>query len=294
MDKNAPTYEPTIHIGSDIPKADPSSDEFGYAPFAKLIALSVVKTPSPQGLVMAIHGQWGLGKSSLLNFVKHYLKDEPKDSRPVVIDFNPWWFEDKNQLAAQFLAQFKTKLKLENEYLRKAGDMMADYSGALGKAVAVGTGIPWIDVPVGLLLKLFKRTPKDVPKLKAEISKALQNGGRRFLVVIDDIDRLTPVEIREVFKVVKALADFPNVVYLLSFDRAVVANALSTSLSLDGEAYLEKIIQVPFVLPAIALEKLQRKLSSDLDKLIEGADMALFDQTYWGNIFLDEGVPNFV
>lgn len=62
------------------------------------------------------------------------------------------------------------------------------------------------------ILKLLNRKPQDVPKLKGEIAAALKNGKRRFLIVIDDIDRLTPDEIREVFKVVKALADFPNIV----------------------------------------------------------------------------------
>ena len=76
-------------------------------------------------------------------------------------------------------------------------------------------------------LRFFKRKNTAVPAVKAEISKALKEGKQRYLIVIDDIDRLTPAEIREVFKVVKALADFPNVVYLLSFDREVVAQALA-------------------------------------------------------------------
>lgn len=283
--------EPIIGIGSDTPQSDPAYDAYGYAHFAKLIASAIVKTPSPQGLVMAIHGPWGTGKTSLLNFVKHYLNEEPKVSKPVVIDFNPWWFEDKGQLASQFLAQFKMKLKLEAGLLRDAGDLMADYSGALGKAVVVSTGVTGIEVPISWLLKLFKRKPKDIPNLKADISKALKDGGQRFLVVIDDIDRLTPPEIREVFKVVKALADFPNVVYLLSFERIVVAKALSDSIGLDGEAYLEKIVQVPFVLPAVDKQKLQQKLFRDLDKLIDGADLELFDNTYWGNVFVEGMAP---
>ena len=285
--------EPAISIGSDTPQSDPIFDAYGYAHFAKLMASAIVKTPSPLGLVMAIHGPWGSGKTSLLNFVKYYLNEEPEVSRPVVIDFNPWWFEDKGQLASQFLTQFKAKLKLETGLLRNAGDLMADYSGALGKAVAVSTGLPWIDVPIGWLLKLLKRKPKDIPSLKADISKALKDGGRRFLVLIDDIDRLTPAEIREVFKVVKALADFPNVVYLLSFDRAVTAKALSDSMGLDGEAYLEKIVQAPFVLPVVDRRKLQQKLFADLDKLLEGADLRLFDKTYWGNVFV-EGMASLV
>ncbi len=240
---------------------------------------------------MAIHGQWGMGKSSLLNFVKYYLTESQIDSRPVVIDFNPWWFDDRGQLANQFLLQFKAKLNLENKALRDAGDLMAEYSGALGKAVSVSTGIPWIDVPVGLLLKCLKRKPQDVPKLKAEIAAALGKSNQRFIVVVDDIDRLSPTEIREVFKVIKALADFPNVVYLLSFDREVVAQALNNAMQVDGESYLEKIVQVPYVLPAVDELLLRNKLFRDLDRLLAGADAALFDSTYWGNVFMEGMAP---
>lgn len=282
--------ELSVGIGSDIPQVDPALDAYGYAHFAQLVAKAIVTTPSPHGLVMAIHGQWGAGKSSLLNFVKHYLQGMPVESRPVVIDFNPWWFDDRAQLASQFLAQFKAKLGLETKLIRDLGDMLADYSDSIGKAIAYSTGIPWLD-KVANILRLLKRKKKDVPALKAEISKALEEGTQRYLVVIDDIDRLTPAEIREVFKVVKALADFPNVIYILSFDREVVAEALSHTTGQDGEAYLEKIVQVPFVLPAISREKLQRKLFADLDKLVDGADLALFDQAYWGNIFVEGMAP---
>ena len=88
----------SIGIGSDTPQTDPANDAFGYAPFAQKIAKAVCNVPNPHGLVMAVHGPWGSGKSSLLNFVKYYLSDLPKDKQPVVIDFNPWWFSNREHL----------------------------------------------------------------------------------------------------------------------------------------------------------------------------------------------------
>ena len=57
---------------------------------------------------------------------------------------------------------------------------------------------------------------KDVEKLKTEISTLLHSQPRRIVVMIDDIDRLTSEEIRQVFRAVKSVGDFPNVTYLLS------------------------------------------------------------------------------
>ncbi len=242
---------------------------------------------------MGIHGPWGSGKSSLVNFVKYYLKSESSEESPVIIDFNPWWFDDRKQLAGQFLKQFKSTLKLETKVLRDAGDLMSEYSDALGYAVAYSTGIPLLNKVVSWILKLLKRKPQDVPKLKGEIAAALKNGKRRFLIVIDDIDRLSPDEIREVFKVVKALADFPNIVYMLAFDKSVVVDALEQSMKIDGESYLEKIIQTSFLLPVVDKRRLQRKLFSELESLVDGVDSRLFDSTYWGNVFVEGLAPFF-
>jgi predicted KAP-like P-loop ATPase len=281
-----------MDVGSDSPKVDPMHDAYGYVPFAERIANAIKRTPSPQGLVMAIHGQWGAGKSTLLNFVKHFLERRAND-RIVVIDFNPWWFDDRNQLAAQFLSQFKLHLRGESEQLRNIGDLMSEYSSAIGTAVSVSCGVQWIDVPLGALLKLLKRQPKDVPKLKSEIAKKLHDANQRFLFVVDDIDRLTPDEIRELFKVIKALADFPNVIYLLSFDRDVVAAALSSSLKVDGEAYLEKIVQVPFSLPAVDRLRLRAQLFANLDEILAVSPSHPFDAMYWQNVYFD-GLDQFI
>jgi predicted KAP-like P-loop ATPase len=282
-----------IAIGSDAPLTDPSQDAFGYAPFARRIAEAVCKTPSPQGLVMAIHGSWGVGKSTLLNFIKHDLGRLPADERPIIVDFNPWWFSSREHLATQFLMQFRAKLAHESEILRAIGDKMADYGAAIGSTIAKVYGIPWLDKPIGFLLKFFKRTPKDVPALKTEIADALKRANQRFVLVVDDIDRLAPDEMRELFKVVKALADFPNVIYLLSFDRKLVADSLATSLGVDGDAYIEKIVQVPFSLPVVDRLRLRKKLFGELDRILESLPLTNFDQTYWGNVYFD-GIDHYI
>lgn len=274
-----------IGIGSDAALTDPSHDAYGYAPFAQRVADAVRKTKSPQGLVMAIHGLWGTGKSTLLNFVRYNLDRLQNEERPVVIDFNPWWFNSREHLAAQFLSQFRANLPHESELLLKIGDKIADYGTAIGSVVAGTYGIPWLDKVIGVILNFLKRKPKDVPTLKAELAKILEKAGQRFVFIIDDIDRLAPDEIRELFKVIKALADFPNVIYLLAFDRQVVSEALHTALGVEGEAYLEKIIQVQFSLPTVDRVRLRKKLFVDLDRILESFPLRNFDQTYWGNVY---------
>ena len=78
---------------------------------------------------------------------------------------------------------------------------MAQYSSAIGATIAVSACNPILG-GLGYFLKWFRRVSKDVPTLKAEIAEALGKSMQRFVFVIDDIDRMAPDEICELFKVI--------------------------------------------------------------------------------------------
>lgn len=300
--------EPSIGpvLGSDLPEVHPHRDAFGYASFAQAIARAARTTPSPAGLVMAIDGPWGAGKTTLLNFVEHYL-GEPKEGaalaaedKPVVIRFNPWWFADGQQLARQFLQQFAAQLPNDEGRFDGLRTAIAGYADAIGEAASWGASLKLgvksrliRDVVAALVRSLLPKE-KDIAALKRNVAASLREFRRRFVVVVDDIDRLRPDEINEVFRVVKAIADFPNVVYLLAFDSTVVSQAIETSMGLvDGRAYMEKIVQAPFVLPVVPRAKLLRKLADDLDNLLARIGAVEFDQDRWVNVF-HEGLDHLV
>ena len=139
----------------------------------------------------------------------------------------------------------------------------------------------------------MKSSVKNVIKLKTEIAEELRKQPRRIFVTVDDIDRLNPEEIRQLFGVIKSVADFPNVVYLLTFDKKVVIEALRESQGISGENYLEKIVQFPFELPLPDRSSLSRLLFARLESIMAGTPEGLFDQTYWGNVFM-RGIEHFI
>lgn len=265
----------TQALGADRPQENIKDDAFAYAPFAETVAKAVLRLPDPHGQIIAIHGPWGMGKTSFLNFVKHYLRPEhvsaeENNQAPIVIDFNPWWFAGHEQLAGQFLAQFAAHLpKVDGRFHQIATDL-TKYAGLIGALVSVAN--PALGAVAAAGLAHGKTEAKDVPTLKTEIAAALNKAEQRFLVVIDDIDRLEPKEIRELFKVLKALADFPNVIYLLAFDREMVAQSLGKELGIDGNAWLEKIVQAQFSLPKIMQDKLAEKFIKDAEMLLREPD----------------------
>ena len=122
--------------------------------------------------------------------------------------------------------------------------------------------------------------------LKSSLIADLRLLQKPLLVIIDDIDRLTQEETRVVFQLVKANADFPNIVYLLLFQRDIVERRL-TDETQEGRDYLEKIVQVPFDIPRIEQVRLEKILFASLDHILEEDQKILkrFDQNRWGNLF---------
>ena len=122
-------------------------------------------------------------------------------------------------------------------------------------------------------------------KLKEKISKELKEINNKIIIVIDDIDRLTKDEIRQLFQLIKINADFPNVIYLLAFDREIVEHNLPEQDGFSGRDYLEKIVQVFFDIPYVTPAKIHELLYKELDKIDELSNCHdLFDQDYWQKI----------
>jgi len=275
-------------LSADRPSLDPQDDLFGHAPFAESLANSIRRYRGNDGLVLALYGPWGSGKSTVLSYVQHFLEQRPEPEQPVIVNFNPWWFSGQDNLARAFLGQMQAVLPAKSEKFKKLGDLLGDFAEGVGGLIDLSGMTGGAGSKIGKLIGMVtKRKPKDVPALKSEISKILKDAGIRVLVIVDDIDRLTPEETRQLFTVIKALADFPNVVYLLAFDRDVAAQAIEQQSGLPGERYLEKIIQVPFELPPVDRVALRAALFKRLDEILGDTSDGLFDQSYWNNIFHD-------
>ena len=99
-------------------------DELGRRPFAEVIAQRIdevhraAQTGTSQdagAFVINLHGPWGSGKTSVLNFLKENLQDETRAAKEqwVVVDFNAWrhqrlqppWWTLIKQIHVQALGQ---------------------------------------------------------------------------------------------------------------------------------------------------------------------------------------------
>jgi predicted KAP-like P-loop ATPase len=280
-------------LSADKPLIEPQEDQLGYALFAKHLAFSLTKMIPAEGFVVAIYGPWGSGKTTLLNFLFYYFKEAPAAEQPIIVPFNPWWFSGHEKLAKHFFDQLQASLATSNVDMARLQGKIAEFADMVSELPS-SIHIPYISIgKIAVEFTPLKSSIKNVIALKMEIAEELRKQPRRIFVTVDDIDRLNPEEIRQLFGVIKSVADFPNIVYLLTFDKKVVIEALRESQGISGENYLEKIVQFPFELPLPDRSSLYRLLFARLESIMAGTPEGLFDQTYWGNVFM-RGIEHFI
>lgn len=332
-------------FSADRPISSSEYDLLGRAPFAESLAKAISSWVGKDSLVVALHGAWGSGKTSIKNMLLSSYSNSRSDApKPLAIEFNPWEWAGQERISKSFFEQIAasvgkkdksekwtriaTKIRLYGQYLNAGATLVTGVSAALPTLFSLavvfglvstfssvewlrnlsgyGTGVLALWAAfllwgrglaanlLGIAEEYAKGSSQSLEEIKGELIRSLKEVDRPLLIILDDIDRLTPKETRLVFQLVKANADFPNVIYLLLFQRDIVEKRLS-SRTQDGRAYLEKIIQVPFDIPSIEQAKLEQALFAALNRILhtDSKTQKRFDRDRWSELFYGGVKPYF-
>lgn len=275
----------------DQPINDKEDDLLGRKTFSEYLGKAIYEHDQKAGLVIGLYGKWGTGKTSVINMTENVIKKLAKKDKnePLIIKFAPWSYSDKDDLISLFFQSLrnkienliKAKLYLSDKKKKKIKEV-AESIGEYAKRFCGITTILGINPVVTSCLKIFAETigvsgaiptwlpDQDLEKAKNKLEKELKKLNKKIIVVIDDIDRLTNPQIRDIFQLVKQVADFSNIVYVLVMDKEVVCSALEKVHNMDGNEYLEKIVQVPFELPETRKDSLHNILRDRINKIVNG------------------------
>lgn len=277
--------EKVVRLSADNPIKKPEDDALGRGKSASSFAKQVLSLDASEGVVVGVLGAWGSGKTSFINLTQGFFKD----SGIAVLEFNPWMFSGADQLVHSFFIELSAQLRLRPG-MAEVGERIEEYGDSfsgLGWLPLVG---PWIErgrVVTDILAKSLQRKKEGVKANQSRVREALEKLNEPIIVVLDDIDRLSTPEIRDVFKLVRLTANFPNIIYLLAFDRYRVEQALGEQ-GIPGRDYLEKILQIGVDLPAVPDHVLTSQIFKAIDAALEGIDNpGHFDSDLWPDVFME-------
>lgn len=281
---------------SDNPIRSSSEDRLDRAPFARVLAQEIRSTDASEGCVLAILAPWGAGKTSLLAMI---CEDLSGGETPYpVLHFNPWMFSGSDQLVDIFLTEVGAQLRSRAEHL---GDQALELADSFDKYAELLSPIRYVPIvgswferlrwAVGGLRKLAAARAKGVDARRNDLGRRLRSASMPIIIVVDDIDRLPSGEIRELFKLIRLTASFPNLIYLTAFDRARVEAALQDD-RIPGRDYLEKIVQIGWDLPVARRDILVHQLTTSLDEELTslGVEYRL-DEAAWIDALVEIIVP---
>lgn len=281
---------------ADEPIASREEDQLDRGGFAALLARALINLKCFDTFSVGLYGKWGSGKTSIVNMTLEELEKQQENISPeekmIVVRFEPWNFSDTDQLLTQFFVRLSNELRSEKETsLSKVGDLLVKYSDMfqLAKAIPVaGEALALVGERSAEALGEKLRdglSAKDIQQQKETIQRYLRKQKQKILVVMDDLDRLSDEQIRQIFQLVASIAKFPNMIYLVAFDQEIVAKALKEVQRGNGEAYLEKIIQMPIQVPKMRREKLRNILLQRLDQIVCECGEVCFQQRRWQELF---------
>ncbi|AZB28442.1 KAP family P-loop NTPase fold protein [Chryseobacterium balustinum] len=263
-------------INTDQPITDPSNDKLGRKIFAEEIASGLVNSfkDNNESIVIGLSGNWGSGKSTLVNFIVQEIEklSKSEDQEVIVVRFNPWMFTGQKELQNIFLKELLTKFRAKTAKLKDLSEKLSEFLGHLTwlKYVHPGTGEAVKDVKE-FLEGVNKE--QDINELKQDIDKLLIESKIKLYITIDDIDRLTPTEITDIFQLVKLNGNFANTIFLLAYDQKVVAQALTRQFGENGSKYIDKIVQVDYMIPNISRNTISRIFGDTLLNLFPDGDL---------------------
>jgi len=270
-------------LSEDRPIAEFTEDRLGYSAFCRSVAKGLTSDTSSSCLVVSLNASWGMGKTSAVNLIKAAIRKEeqklPESERTIIVDFNPWLFSGRDDLVLRFFEQLgaclpkdlREKVFSYGKNLKRGVNRYGQSVGTALDASGLSHGLGSVSGKVATIFSSEKS--KSLAHEYGVLSKKLHEAKRRILVVLDDVDRLLPYEMREVLVMLRSTADLPGIIYLVVCDRDIVDQGLKTAgVEADRDSgkptFLEKIIQVDLHLPEPVPNGLDSMFNDGLSELI--------------------------
>lgn len=253
-------------------------------------------------VTVGVHGDWGAGKSSVLEMIEAGFEGEPK---VLCLKFNGWRFQGFEDAKIALIEGIVTGLIEKRPALTKAAeqvkavfrriDLLKVAKKAGGLAFTAATGIPSPDLihtaigaienlladPARLATKenaeraldgvkdLLKpkgdgdttNVPEEINAFRKAFDDLLEKAGvDQLVVLIDDLDRCLPDTAIDTLEAVRLFVFTSRTAFVVAADEAMIEYSVrkhfpelpdTSGPQSYARAYLEKLIQVPFRIPAL-------------------------------------------
>ena len=255
----------------DAPLTEISEESLGIRMYADILATFIRSCETP--ITIGIQGDWGIGKTSLLNMVRKLINPQGRKFTCHSIYFNTWQysqFKQEELLGISVLKGIMHEIELlgldaskkderaKNAVLKFSKLLLALGNQVLKEKTGINVKEAQAEVSAGHESVLAH---DDIISLMRQLKEEFRNVVAttlgevdRLVILIDDLDRIKPIRALELLDAIKNFLDVEKCVFVIAVDYSVVQAGMEEKLGrsareLQGKSYFDKIIQVPFNMP---------------------------------------------
>lgn len=283
----------------DVPKKADETDLFGIDKYKNGLIRFISNSDTP--ITIAIQGEWGSGKTSLMNSLQDSLcggystneqiKDHEHDFYGVWI--NTWQYslmKNESETLVSIVTGLSTKiLEIINirhkSSVQKLGNAVFSFGSKIFKKAVTIAAEHTIDGAGEAIESILEKEAEQQTikhlrdELQTAINDCLENDKKTgkekkgFIFFIDDLDRIDPAIAVQILELLKNIFDLNNCIFVLAIDYDVVVKGLKPKFGeltdkneREFRSFFDKIIQMPFSMP-VASYNIDKFLIENLLKI---------------------------
>ena len=245
------------------------SDRLGVDDYAQALGEFIKKTQTP--MTIGIQGEWGSGKTSLLNSLMNLLEGKAKNTSYECIWINTWehsLLKSPEEALISIVTEISNTVTQLNGDSKVAGQIAASgkklLSGAVRVAAGMTMGLAGSEVTKELL---ESKADNSIKKLREDLELFIKkivedekskdiNKIKKLVFFIDDLDRIEPKDAVKVLELLKNIFSIEHCVFVLAIDYQVIIKGLKDKFGEKNDenerefrSFFDKIIQLPFTMP---------------------------------------------
>ena len=231
------------------------------------IVTEILETEAMLPVSIGVFGNWGAGKSSLLNLIEQQI--EPDEW--IVIKFDAWLYQGFDDARTALLETIANHLiqaaKDEETILKKSQNLLVRINGLrlagfLSEGAALAAGFPTF----GLVSKIFgtaqnaldgiqdeteskqvveigkeivdsgrklinpkkqQTPPQQIDEFRKEYGEILQNLGKKLVIVIDNLDRCLPANAIQTLEAIRLFLFLNRTAFIIAADEEMIRHSVA-------------------------------------------------------------------